>query len=178
MRFSFNKMSGNGDLWIPRKVYNVWMVSGLACHGCLSQLASLHFKLPEGLNRDKQWRLTFLAERQICLNKISERASCFRNVWKKCLAIGECVHTTFIHSIQIFAWKVPQRYLTNYSYLSKEQSGAQKLQRAARHRRRGLGENSGTGCLFKEWFFNYFSGRIVLLNKELPSTIIQFCLYN
>ena len=27
--FDFNKIPGNGDLWIPRKVYNACMVSGL-----------------------------------------------------------------------------------------------------------------------------------------------------
>ena len=32
----FNKIPGNGDLWIPRKVYNVCMVSGLVAENLSS----------------------------------------------------------------------------------------------------------------------------------------------
>ena len=32
----FNKIPGNEDLWIPRKVYNVCMVSGLAAENLSS----------------------------------------------------------------------------------------------------------------------------------------------
>ena len=60
-------------------------------------------KLPDGL--------TLLAERQTCSNKMNERAAF--EMFEKCSAIGECIHTAFI---QIFAWKVT----TNYTYLSKE----------------------------------------------------------
>ena len=57
---------------------------------------------------------------------------------KKCRAIGEYIHTVFI---QIFVWKVTTLF-NKYSYLSKEQSGAQKLQSGGAPQVLLSGENS------------------------------------
>ena len=55
-------------------------------------------KLPDGLtNRDKQWRLTFLAERQTCSNKMNERSAfeMFEKMQRHGRIHSHCIYTDF-----------------------------------------------------------------------------------